>query len=220
LSSLRVLFEEFDNVTHGKHALSCFVRNLATKFILKAHGELDSVEAIGAEIVDEIIVFCYLIQIDAEMFGDDPLNPLANSTHRFPTFFLKVEAEAPFCALHEVDQAFNGRTTADFDELAPALAVGPPGRGRVNRWRSRAARPRCNAKSHLLVASHADKETGMGHFQLARAAASQTEHLLSGGRYICTSQDLHRWRSESLIKGGLSWSKDDLKASKGCCQSR
>ena len=32
--------------------------------------------------------------------------------------------------------------------------------------------------------------------------------------------DLHRWRSESLIKGGLSWSKDELKASKGSCQSR
>ena len=59
------------------------------KFILKAHGELNSVEAIGAEIVDEISVFCYLIPIDAEMFGDDPLNPLANITHRFPTFFFK-----------------------------------------------------------------------------------------------------------------------------------
>jgi hypothetical protein len=23
------------------------------------------------------------------MFGDDPLNPLANITHRFPTFFFK-----------------------------------------------------------------------------------------------------------------------------------
>jgi hypothetical protein len=32
LSTLRVRFEEFDNVTHSKHALSCFVRNLATKF--------------------------------------------------------------------------------------------------------------------------------------------------------------------------------------------
>jgi hypothetical protein len=66
------------NVTHSKHGVSCFVRNLATKFVLEAHGELDSVEAVGAEVVDEIIVFCYLIRIDAEMFGDDLLNPLAN----------------------------------------------------------------------------------------------------------------------------------------------
>jgi len=39
------------------------------KFILKAYGEFDSVQAIGAEIVDETGVFCYRIPIDAEMFG-------------------------------------------------------------------------------------------------------------------------------------------------------
>ena len=27
-------------------------------------------------------------------------------------------------------------------------------------------------------------------------------------------------RSESSLKGGVLWSKDKLKASKGCCQSR
>jgi len=110
LSSLSVRFEEFDNVTHSKHALSCIVRNLATKFVLKAQGELDSVEAIGPEIVDEIIVFCYLIRLDAEMFGDGPLNPLANITHRL---FLKVEAEALFCALHEIDQVFKAPPRAE-----------------------------------------------------------------------------------------------------------
>ena len=46
-------------------------------------------EAIGAEIVDETSVFCYLIPINAEISGDDPLNPLADITHRFPTFFKK-----------------------------------------------------------------------------------------------------------------------------------
>jgi len=76
-------FEEFDNVAHSKHAISYFLWNLATKFVLKAHGELDSVEAIGAEIVDEISIICYPISIDAEMFGNDALNPVANSTHRF-----------------------------------------------------------------------------------------------------------------------------------------
>ena len=85
LSTLRVRFEEFDNVPHSKHAVRCFLRNLATKFLFKPHGELDRVEAIGVEIVNEISVLSYLIPIDAEMFGDDPLNPLANITHRFPT---------------------------------------------------------------------------------------------------------------------------------------
>jgi len=69
-------FEKFDNVAHSKHAVSYFVRNLATKFVLKAHSELDSVKAIGTEIVDEISVFCYLISIDTEMFGNNVLNSL------------------------------------------------------------------------------------------------------------------------------------------------
>jgi hypothetical protein len=88
-------FEEFGNVAHSKHAISHFLWNLATKFVLKAHGELDSVEAIGAEIVDEISFICYLISIDAEMFGNDALNPVANSTHRFfEPSFLKVQRAA------------------------------------------------------------------------------------------------------------------------------
>jgi hypothetical protein len=80
-------FEEFDDVADSKHAVSYFVWNLATKFVLKAHSELDSVEAIGAEIVDEISVFSYPIPIDAEMFGNDVLSPVANGTHGFRTFF-------------------------------------------------------------------------------------------------------------------------------------
>jgi hypothetical protein len=55
----------------SKHAVSTSSGISQPKFVLKAHGELDSVEAIGAEIVDEISVFCYLISIDAEMFGND-----------------------------------------------------------------------------------------------------------------------------------------------------
>ena len=104
LSTLRVRFEEFDNVTHGKHALSCIVRNLATKFVLEAQGELDSVEAIGSEIIDEIIVFCYLIPIDTEMFGDDLLNRSLILLIVFQRSFLSVEVEALFCALREGDQ--------------------------------------------------------------------------------------------------------------------
>ena len=68
-----------------------FLRNLATKFVLKAHSELDSVEAIGTEIVDEISVFCYLISIDAEMFGDDALNPVANISHHFQPSSSRVQ---------------------------------------------------------------------------------------------------------------------------------
>src|SRR6516164_6765210 len=33
---LRVRFEEFDNVTRSKHAVSCFLRSFGMKFILKA----------------------------------------------------------------------------------------------------------------------------------------------------------------------------------------
>jgi len=76
--ALRVRFEEFDCIGHSQHAVSYFLRYLATKFVLELHNKFDSVEAIGAEIVDEISVFCYLIPIDPEMFGDNFLNPLAD----------------------------------------------------------------------------------------------------------------------------------------------
>jgi hypothetical protein len=106
----RGCFEEFDNVAHSKHAISHFLWNLATKFALKAHSKLDSVEAIGAEIVNEIGVICYLISIDAEMFSNDALNPVANSTHRFPMSFLKVEAEAYFARFTKSIKPSTGAT--------------------------------------------------------------------------------------------------------------
>jgi hypothetical protein len=78
----------------------------ATSSGISQPSELDSVEAIGTEIVNEISVFCYLISIDTEMFGNDVLNSITKSTHRFSNLlFLKV-GEQLFGALHEVDQAF------------------------------------------------------------------------------------------------------------------
>jgi hypothetical protein len=44
-------------------------------------------ETIGAEIVNEISVFCYLISIDAEMFGNDALNSIAKHYSSFSNFF-------------------------------------------------------------------------------------------------------------------------------------
>src|SRR5262249_33228934 len=81
----------------GPRGDGVFLRNLANKFVLEGHGELDGVEAIDPEIADEIIVFCYLIRIDAEMFGARS----ANIPHRFPTFFSKDRSGALFYVLHK-----------------------------------------------------------------------------------------------------------------------
>jgi hypothetical protein len=54
MSTLAVVSRNLMTSPTVKHAVSYFFWNLTTKFVLKAHSELDSVEAIGTEIVDEI----------------------------------------------------------------------------------------------------------------------------------------------------------------------
>src|SRR5208282_6395863 len=71
VSAFRVLFEELDGVAHGENGFGGVVGNLATKFLLEGHDELDRVEAVGAEIIDETGVFGYLVGLDAEMLHDD-----------------------------------------------------------------------------------------------------------------------------------------------------
>src|SRR5271170_269544 len=82
-SALRVFFEELDRIAYGQNGLGGVVGNLATKFFLESHDQLDRVEAIGAEIVDETGVLRNLVGLDAEMLDDDLFHPLANITHRF-----------------------------------------------------------------------------------------------------------------------------------------
>src|SRR5262245_275285 len=80
-STLRVLFQEFDGITHRQDRLGGIVRNLAAELFLEGHDQLDGVEAVGPEIVDETGVFGDLVRLDAQMFHDDLFHPFGNVTH-------------------------------------------------------------------------------------------------------------------------------------------
>src|SRR5262249_55388568 len=80
--ALCVLFEKFDGVADGQNRLGGIVGNFTAEFLFKGHDQLDGVETVRAEVVDEAGVLGHLIGLDAEMFHDDLLHPLANVTHR------------------------------------------------------------------------------------------------------------------------------------------
>src|SRR5437764_6905939 len=81
-SALGVFFEKFDRVANGQNRFGGVVGDLAAKFFLKGHNELDRVETVGAEIIDEAGVLGHFVRLDAEMFHDDFFHALANITHR------------------------------------------------------------------------------------------------------------------------------------------
>jgi hypothetical protein len=81
-----VRFDKTDRILHRHDLLGRIIRDLAPEFLLKGHYELDSVEAIGAQIVDEAGVFGYLGFVDTQMFDDDLLDPIGDVTHPFFSF--------------------------------------------------------------------------------------------------------------------------------------
>src|SRR5205823_479768 len=81
-SALCVFFEKFDRVANGQNRFGGVVGDLAAKFFLKGHNELDRVETVGAEVIDEAGVLGHFVRLDAEMFHDDFFHALANITHR------------------------------------------------------------------------------------------------------------------------------------------
>src|ERR1700733_10417143 len=86
-SAFRVLLEKLDRVAHRQNGFGRIIGNLAAKFFLECHDELDGVEAVGTKIVDEAGVFSHLVGFDAEVLNDNFLHPLANVTHRFNLIF-------------------------------------------------------------------------------------------------------------------------------------
>src|SRR5580704_11179765 len=81
-SALRVLLEKFRGVADGQNRLRGVVGNLATKLFFTCHHELDSVEAVGAEVVNEARVVDHFFGLNTKVFDHDLLKPLANLTHR------------------------------------------------------------------------------------------------------------------------------------------
>src|SRR5580700_9526755 len=81
-STLGVLFEKLHRIADGENRFRGVVGNLAAEFLFERHHEFDRIEAVGAEIIDEARSLRNLVGLDAQMFHDDLLHPLANVTHR------------------------------------------------------------------------------------------------------------------------------------------
>src|SRR5215469_13676741 len=79
--ALCVFFEKFDGVADRQNGLGGIVGNFAAELFLKSHDQFDSVETVGAKVIDEAGVLGHLVGLDAEMFQDDFLHALANITH-------------------------------------------------------------------------------------------------------------------------------------------
>ena len=76
--SALVLVDILDRVADGGDLLGGVVRDFYPEFLFERHDELDDVETVRAEIVDEARVFGDLVPLDAEMFDDNLLNPIAS----------------------------------------------------------------------------------------------------------------------------------------------
>src|SRR5262249_30996529 len=101
-SALGVLLEELDGIADGQDGLRRIIGNLAAEFFLEGHHELDGVKRVGAQIVDEARPLGDLVGLDAQMFHDDLLHPVADVTHllnlvRFKTTLTDEPTRGPLC---------------------------------------------------------------------------------------------------------------------------
>jgi hypothetical protein len=72
----RVLLDEVDRVSHAHDARGFIVGNLDTEFLLELHYQLDQVERIGVQILNELRFAGYLLLLNPQLLGDNPLYAL------------------------------------------------------------------------------------------------------------------------------------------------
>src|SRR5262249_20458842 len=121
--ALCVFFEKFDGVADRQNGLGGIVGNFAAELFLKSHDQFDSVETVGAKVIDEAGVLGHLVGLDAEMFHDDFLHALANITHRsnliLPTRPVKLALILSNYVIELADS--RGSTPSQRRTSAPAL---------------------------------------------------------------------------------------------------
>src|SRR5258708_28499847 len=90
-SGLGVALDEADRVADSLDLLRSVVGNLDAELLFERHHQLHRVEAVGAEIVDELGIFLDLGRFDPEMLDDDLLHALGNIAHFLvlPVFLAK-----------------------------------------------------------------------------------------------------------------------------------
>jgi hypothetical protein len=77
-----VLVDVARRVAHGGDLLRrVIVGDLDPEFLLEGHDQFDDVQAVGAQVVDEIGVLRHLLGLDAEMLDDDLLHALGSIGH-------------------------------------------------------------------------------------------------------------------------------------------
>src|SRR5215469_5768793 len=85
-----VLLDKANRVLYGHDFLGRIVGNFAAEFFLERHDQFDSVEAVGAQIVDEAGILGHFRVVNAQMLDDDLLNPVGDIAHE--TYLRKIDA--------------------------------------------------------------------------------------------------------------------------------
>src|SRR5580704_3615794 len=83
LFRLGVLIDVRDGVLHGADFLRVLIRYFDLESLFERHDQLDSVERIGAEVVDKRSRGRHFRFIDTQLLHDDLLDPFFNRCHRF-----------------------------------------------------------------------------------------------------------------------------------------
>jgi hypothetical protein len=79
LAGLRL--DEVDGILHGLDLFRRVIGNFATEFFLEGHDEFDGIQAVSAQIVDEIGGLRDLGFVNAEMFDHNLLHAFGNVAH-------------------------------------------------------------------------------------------------------------------------------------------
>src|SRR6056297_139362 len=87
-----ILLEKLDGVADRDDGLSGVIRDLDVELFLERHHELDGVEAVGAEVIDEVGIVRHLVGFYTKVLDNDLLHALSDVTHRW--FLVSLVANA------------------------------------------------------------------------------------------------------------------------------
>jgi hypothetical protein len=86
-------FDELDRVTEGLDVLGCVIGDLDAELFFESHDQLDSVEAVCAQVVDKRSVFNYFVFFNTKVLNNDLFNAVCDVAH---TLVLTHRALLPF----------------------------------------------------------------------------------------------------------------------------
>jgi hypothetical protein len=98
--SVRILRDEFSGVAKCLNGFSGVVRDLDAELFFESHDQLNSVEAVCAQIVDEAGLFDHFVFFNAKMLDDDFFNAVRDIAHEIFPF---LQAGAFVCCRPSAD---------------------------------------------------------------------------------------------------------------------